>query len=61
MSQNVVIVTYHVCRRKRRSRSNGMKDEVTYEVWLIPVLCPQDEAAAAFNLQSVPSSARTDR
>lgn len=47
VSQNVVIVTHHVCRRKRRSRVPGMKDEVTYEVWLIPVLCPQDEAAAA--------------
>lgn len=47
MSQNMVIVTCYVCRRRKRRRSiPGDNAEVTYQVWLILELCPGEAVAA---------------
>jgi len=39
--RTVAIVTRHACRRKRRGLRFGKEDEVTYQVWLVLVVCPE--------------------
>jgi hypothetical protein len=45
MSQSARIVTYYVCRRKRRYLVSGEAD-VTDELWLVAVIGPQQDADA---------------
>jgi hypothetical protein len=39
--QSVAIVTWYVCRRKRRDLPLAKEDEVTCQVWLILAVCPE--------------------